>query len=86
MKRKPPDVANFWPILADGLPIFLAILLLLADFEPILAKETPEFFDKIKAGELHLTNLCFMARRFSSLSCASSPLHEPQPGPYLHVC
>ena len=25
-----------------------------ADFEPILAKKTPEFFDKIKAGEFTL--------------------------------
>ena len=48
VKRKPPVPAN-WPILAN-------FPLSLVDFLPILAKETLEFFDEIKAGELSAPN------------------------------
>ena len=43
-------LADFWPILA----IFCRFLADISQFEPILAKETPELFDKIKTGEFTL--------------------------------
>ena len=44
MKRSPLSWSNLGQFVAYFNPIF-------SRFAPILAKETPEFFDKIKAGE-----------------------------------
>ena len=49
--RETPVLAKFRPIFSRCSPIFCQLF---SQFRPILAKETPECFDKIKAGEFTL--------------------------------
>ena len=57
MKRKPSYLTNFSRFLANISQFLANFSQVWADFEPILAKKTPEFFDKIKAGEFTLKKL-----------------------------